>query len=210
MSKRNRARKQQKQPVVAETVTTSAFTTPRNWVIGVILALTFFAFSNSLFNGFAYDDTTQILRNEFIRDFKNIPTAMVTEAWFWRAQQDRDPNKQDKPSTAYYRPMVMIYLMIGWHLFGNSAAGWHFASIAMHLLAVYLVFLLLEKITKNLRVSAIATLLFAVHPLRSESVAWISGMTDLFLALFIVPAFYLYMLYRERGQSISPGRLFCF
>jgi hypothetical protein len=159
-------------------------------------------YANSLWNGFAYDDTTQILQNSFIRDFKNLPTALVTEAWFWRAQQDEDPTvDEDKPTTAYYRPMVIIYLMVGWHLFGDSTFGWHLASILMHLLATYLIFLMLEKVTKDLRLTVVATLLFAVHPLRSESVAWISGMTDLFLALFLVPAFYLYMKFRETGRK---------
>lgn len=201
MSKRNRARKQQ-QANAARTTGASVFNLSRRWIIGLILAATFFAFSNSLFNGFAYDDTTQILQNSFIRDFKNLPTALVTEAWFWRAQQDEDPTvEEDKPTTAYYRPMVMIYLMVGWHLFGDSTFGWHLASILMHLLATYLIFLMLEKVTKDMRLTIVATLLFAVHPLRSESVAWISGMTDLFLALFLVPAFYLYMKFRETGRK---------
>ena len=51
--------------------------------------------------------------------------------------------------------------------------------------------------------TAIATILFAVHPLRVESVAWISGVTDLFLAVFMLPSFYLYMLFREKRSMIS-------
>lgn len=196
MSKKSRARK-----VVNQSHTAPTINEPRKWIIGLILGITFFAFSNSLANGFAYDDTTQILNNPFIRSLSNIPTAMVTEAWFWRTQMDKDPTQQDKPSTPYYRPTIMVYLMLGWQLFGASAFGWHFANILMHMAVVYFVFLILERITKDLRLSAIASLLFAIHPLRSESVAWISGLTDLFLALFLLPSFYLYLLYREGGKS---------
>ncbi|HWP44302.1 MAG TPA: hypothetical protein VNO14_13745, partial [Blastocatellia bacterium] len=46
--------------------------------------------------------------------------------------------------------------------------------------------------------------LFALHPMRTESVAWISGVTDLFLAFFLLPSFYLYMVHRDRGE---PGYL---
>src|SRR5512143_1081135 len=120
---------------------------PRNWIIGLILGLTFLAFSNSILNDFAYDDTTQILGNAFIRDLRNLPKAQVTEASYWRIQQDQDPNKQDKPTTPYYRPIFTVYLMIVWKLFGAWAPGWHLLNIMLHLLAVYLVFLLLEKIT---------------------------------------------------------------
>lgn len=172
-------------------------TAPRNWILGLILGVTFLTFSNTLFNGFAYDDTTQILQNQFIRDFRNLPKAMLTETWYWRAQQDRDPNKQDKPSTPYYRPIFVIYLMTMWKLFSASAFGWHIFNIFLHLEVVYLVFLVLERITKDIRVSAIASLLFAVHPLRSESVAWISGLTDPLLAVFVLSSFYFYVRYRE-------------
>jgi tetratricopeptide (TPR) repeat protein len=175
--------------------------TSRNWIISIILGITFLAFINTLGNGFAYDDDSQILKNELIRSWSNIPTAMVTEVWFFRVQQNKDPNKDLGPTTPYYRPMFIIYLMIGWHLFGTWAPAWHLASILMHMAAVYFAFLILEKITKDWRVSAVATLLFAVHPLRSESVAWISGVTDLFLALFLLPSFLFYVRYREQGKA---------
>src|SRR6185503_519144 len=111
---------------------------PSAWIIWAILSFTFLVFSNSLLNAFAYDDTTQILRNEFIRDIRNAPKALVTETWYWRAQQDKDPNEQDKPSTPYYRPVIMIYLMVVWSLFGDWSPGWHIFSVLVHLIAVYL------------------------------------------------------------------------
>ncbi|MEW6125469.1 MAG: tetratricopeptide repeat protein [Acidobacteriota bacterium] len=177
-----------------------SFTLSRKVVLYGILAITFLAFSNTLFNGFAYDDTTQILQNPLIRSFTNLPDALTKEVWFWRADPQKDPNKQVEPTTPYYRPVFTVYLMIGWHLFGDQPFGWHLLNILMHLIGVYFAFLILEKITNDLRVTGIATLLFAVHPLRSESVAWISGSTDLFLALFLLPSFYLYIRYRENRQ----------
>jgi protein O-mannosyl-transferase len=173
----------------------------RKWILGIILGVTFLTFANTLFNDFAYDDTTQILKNGFIRDFNNLPKALVTETWYWRAQQDRDPNKQDKPSTPYYRPIFVIYLMLMWKLFAASPLGWHAVNIVLHLTTVYLVFIVLEKVTKDVRLSGIAALLFAIHPLRSESVAWISGMTDPLLAVFELSAFYFYLRYREERRA---------
>jgi tetratricopeptide (TPR) repeat protein len=115
--------------------------------------------------------------------------------------QSKDPNKETGPTTPYYRPLFTIYLMIGWFLFGDSAPGWHVANILMHLLAVAFAYLIVERVTKDRRLAVISTLLFALHPLRTESVAWISGVTDLFLAIFLLPSFYLYMLYREGGKT---------
>jgi protein O-mannosyl-transferase len=206
MSKKNRTRLKK-----AERPPTSAITLRRNWIVGLILGVTFLAFSNSILNDFAYDDTTQILNNGFIRDLRNVPKALVTEAWYWRSQQDKDPNQQDKPSTSYYRPVVMVYLMILWKLFATSAPGWHVFSILLHTLAVYFVFLVFEKATADLRLSAIASLLFAVHPFRSESVAWVSGVTDPLVAVFMLSSFYLYLCYREeRTVKLLAGSLALF
>lgn len=184
----------------------------RGWIVILVLGAAFLAFANSALNGFAYDDRTQILRNELIRDFSNLPTALKTEVWFWRVQQNKDLLSEDKPTTPYYRPAFIVYLMMGWALFQTWAPGWHFASIVLHLFVVYLVFRLFERVTGRLKLAAIASLLFALHPLRSESVAWISGITDPLLAVLIVPAFYFYVLYREgRGRkelAFSVGLFF--
>lgn len=203
MSRKNRTRSKTIQYETAKTnkqSMVSSFSLPRNWIIGLILAATFIAFANTIANDFAYDDTTQILGNETIRSFSNLPLAFTREVWFWRVLQDKDPNKEYGPTTPYYRPLFTVYLMMGWALFGNWAPGWHLANILMHLLAVTFAFLIVERVTKDQRLAVISTLLFALHPLRAESVAWISGVTDLFLALFLLPSFYFYMLYREEGK----------
>lgn len=200
--KRTRPTANQQETVKAKKQTAaSTLSLTRNWIIGLILAVTFAAFLNAITNGFAYDDTTQILGNETIRSFSNLPLAFTKEVWFWRVLQDKDPNKEYGPTTPYYRPLFTVYLMTGWALFGDQAPGWHLMNVLMHLLAVTFAFLIVERLTKNLSLAVISTLLFALHPLRTESVAWISGVTDLFLALFLLPSFYLYMLYREEGRT---------
>jgi protein O-mannosyl-transferase len=199
MGRINRAPREGQQTL--DTVTQATpFAWSRNLILSIILSVTFLAFANTVWNDFAYDDTTQILQNQLIRSWSNLPDALTKEVWFWRVLQDKDPNKQLGPTTPYYRPVFIVYLMAGWTVFGTSPAPWHIANIIMHLLAVYFAFKILERITGDLRLTAIATLLFAVHPLRSESVAWISGVTDLFLALFLLPSFYFYMRYRDDGR----------
>lgn len=201
MSKKNRARQKRARENKTEPRISPSPGISRAWIIWPILSVTFLVFSNSLLNGFAYDDTTQILKNEFIRDLRNAPKALVTEAWYWRAQQDKDPNEEDKPSTPYYRPVIMIYLMVVWSLFGDWSPGWHIFSVLVHLIAVYLVYRVSEKVTKDTRLAAVASVLFAVHPLRSESVAWISGVTDPLLAVFLLSSFYFYVRWREENRA---------
>jgi tetratricopeptide (TPR) repeat protein len=194
MGKKKRTRTRREEPSA-----TSSRELSRRWIIGIVLSVTFLAFANCIPYDFAYDDQTQILGNEFIRDLRNLPKALVTETWYWRVQHDQDPNTQAKPSTPYYRPIFTIYLMILWKLFGAWPLGWHFFNIIVHMLVVYLVFLMLERLSGDLKISAIASLIFAIHPMRSESVAWISGVTDPILAVFLVSSFYFYMRFRQEG-----------
>jgi len=194
MGKKKRTRTRRDEPSA-----TSSRELSRRWIIGIVLGLTALVFANCIPNDFAYDDQTQILGNDFIRDLRNLPKALVTETWYWRVQHDQDPNTQAKPSTPYYRPIFTIYMMILWKLFGAWPLGWHFFNIIVHVLVVYLVFLMLEHVSGDLKISAIASLIFALHPMRSESVAWISGVTDPILAVFLVSSFYFYSRFRKEG-----------
>ncbi len=205
MSKPKRVRKER------TSTRTGAPDSPRKWIIGLVLTVTFLAFANTITNGFAYDDQSFILQNEVVQSsslgeaISKVPVVLTKELWFYRVLQDKDPNKDTGPTTPYYRPMFVFFQMGCWLLFGASPAGWHLANIVVHLLVVCFVFLILERITGNQYLSGIASLLFAVHPLRSESVAWICGISDPYLGLFLLPASYLYIRYRDEGSRKHLG-----
>lgn len=205
MGKKNRTRPKSKK---LEQHATSVGKLTRNWVLGLILGVTLLTFANTVFNGFAYDDNNFILRNEVLHSLSNIPTVLTKELWFYRVLQDKDPNKETGPTTPYYRPAFSLFHMLCWQLFGAHPAGWHVTNVLVHLLAVYFVFLILERLTGDYKITGIATVLFAIHPLRVESVAWICGVSDPFLAVFLLPSLYLYMRYRDDGkQKLLAGSL---
>ena len=196
------ARKKRTRPKkVEQAAAPSTLAQPRTLILGLILGVTFVTFFNTTLNGFAYDDRDFILKNELVRSLSNIPTVLTKELWFYRVLQDKDPNKDTAPTTPYYRPSFSIFQMICWQLFQDKPAWWHLTNVLVHMLAIYFMFLIVERITKDLRLSAIACLLFAVHPLRVESVAWICGISDPFLAALMLPSFYLYMRYRDEGRA---------
>src|SRR5256885_5552594 len=128
MSKKNRARNKKAQQTSAP-ASDSGWAVSRNWIIGLILGLAFLAFSNTLANGFAYDDLTFILQNQIIRSdsvgdaIAKIPTVFTSELWFYRAMQNKDPKKDNGPTTPYYRPMFTIFQMACWQLFSDKPGG---------------------------------------------------------------------------------------
>jgi tetratricopeptide (TPR) repeat protein len=194
-------RKEKRASKVEPTKAETARISPRAWALALLFCVTSLAFANTVFFDFAFDDQSQILSNDQIKDLSNLPQAFTTEVWFFEASRDHDPNEKSEATTPYYRPVFTVYLTVCWAMFENNPALWHIFNILAHLLIVYLAFLILEKITDDIRLSTIGALIFAIHPLRSESVAWISGISDPLLAIFVLGSFYLYLLYRREGKA---------
>ena len=77
----------------------------------------------------------------------------------------------------------------------------HTANLLVHLAAVLLAYQLLNSLTRNQLASCAGAMLFALHPVQVESVAWVAGMKDLLCGAFCVAAFWQYVLFAQR-----PGR----
>lgn len=155
--------------------------------------------ANTLANRFASDDTYQVLNNTFIRDLRNLPLAFTTTVWSFVSE---DIAMTTQP---YFRPMFSVLFTISYAIFGTSAWGWHLVNVLIHGANTWLVMATLAKLTGRIQLAAMAALLFAVHPAHSESVAWISGVTDPLMTLFLLPAFYFYLRYQETGRKAMMG-----
>ena len=104
----------------------------------------------------------------------------------------------------YYRPVFLLWLLINRTLFGLSPFLWHFGVIAVHLLVTLLVYMLARRLLKDELTASMAALIFGLHPVHIEAVAWISGVTEPLLALFLISAFLFYMDWRE-GRAGASG-----
>jgi len=162
-----------------------AIGTERAVVAGVLL-ISAIAFVNSLDGEFVYDDRFQVLNNPTIDALGNIPKMFTQSVW-----QFMDSTSQLSVGP-YYRPIFNIALIINRHLFGAEVFGWHLASLLLHLIVVVLVYLLCRQWQVPGEASAAATLLFGLHPVHSESVAWVSGLPDPLAAAFVLGALILY------------------
>ena len=68
-----------------------------------------------------------------------------------------------------------------------------------------LVFALIRRVARSLPVAFIAALVFAIHPVQTDAVTYISGRRDILFALFYLLSFYCYLNYRERGRRLDFG-----
>ena len=92
-----------------------------------------------------------------------------------------------------YQPLVMLSYAIEFKLFGMSGPGFHFFSLLVHLANVALVYLLAERLVKNRIAAVVTALLFGIHPLHVESVAWVASQKDVLYACFFLASSLCYL-----------------
>lgn len=168
------------------------------WVVAGLLAITFLAFANSLRGEFVYDDRVQILNNSKIKDVSNIP-SMFTQS-VWQFLNEKNPEAVGP----YYRPLFNVALIIGYQLFEFQTFGWHLISILLHLAVVMLLYALARRWGLRTETAAAAALLFGVHPVHSESVAWVAALPDPMATVFILSSLLLYERYFHSERRAGP------
>ena len=157
-------------------VKASAAPSSRAWLWGALAAAAaLLTFVNATDGAFVYDDTRQIVANPLIQTPGRVGEALASDVWAFKATDDA-------PGSNYWRPAFVAWMIVNHRLFGLDPAGWHVTNLLLHALVTALVFGLLRQLRLDDRVAGAVALLFAVHPVHTESVAWISGSPDLLLA----------------------------
>jgi protein O-mannosyl-transferase len=153
----------------------------------VLICVAAIAYFPSLKAGFVWDDDSMLTKNSLIHADNGL-----YQFWFTTKATD-------------YWPATYTTLWLEWRLWGMNAMGYHATNLALHISEA----LLLWAILRRLRVpgALLAALVFAVHPVNVESVAWIAQRKNLMAMLF----FLLSILFFTRTElSIPPtrGRLY--
>lgn len=104
-----------------------------------------------------------------------------------------------------WHPLTTLSHMLDCQLWGVRGGAHHLTNVALHTIAVVLLFLVLQQITGAIWRSAFVAAVFAIHPLRVESVAWISERKDVLSAVFFMLTLGAYARY---AKSPSIGRYF--
>jgi multidrug efflux pump subunit AcrB len=84
-----------------------------------------------------------------------------------------------------WHPLTTISHMLDCQIYGLNPGGHHFTNVVLHTLAAILLFLVLRKMTGVIWLSGFVAAVFAIHPLRVESVAWVSERKDVLSAVFL-------------------------
>jgi tetratricopeptide (TPR) repeat protein len=148
----------------------------------------------SLSYGFIFDDRPLLIENPVVQSPRGVAEIFTTDL-------DPQARLQEAPSTNYLRPLFLALAAGIYQLSGESPFGWHLAAVLLHGLLGGLAFWLLRR-ELGIAAGLLAALLFSFHPAHVQSVAWISGMQDLLVAVFALLA---YMAYRSSAGKAAPG-----
>ena len=94
-----------------------------------------------------------------------------------------------------YPPFTMVSFAIDYYFGKNSSWIYHFTNINLHVINACLVFLLFKKINPNKYIALFVALIFAIHPMQTESVSWISERKNVLCGLFYLLTLILYLRY---------------
>ncbi len=153
--------------------------------ITIFLLLTLaiaFAYANSLNARFVYDDYAFVYNNEAIRTFSPLSKFLFS------------PKAFSQPVSYHvYRPLASFSFAVNYALNGLDPFGYHLVNLIFHALNALLLFLLLQQIGFQPIPSFAGALIFAIHPVHTEAVTWISGRGNVLFMFFFLLAYLLYV-----------------
>ncbi len=165
----------------------------RDWMPLLILALiilaTLLLYGRTLYYDYTFlDDNELILKNQHIlRHFSNIVYAFKEDVFF--GYHD-----------AYYRPLLTTSFILDGQFGVASLFPFHATNLIIHILCAWLIFIVLRRLTIARGMAVFFALLFTLHPVLSQAVAWVPGRNDSLLTLFVLLSFLMLLHYLGRPR----------
>jgi Flp pilus assembly protein TadD len=136
--------------------------------------------------------------DRFVTANPNIRGGLTWRSVHWALTADLT---HDDPNADYWRPLSYLSHALDIELFGLQPAGHHLVNVGIHAAAAVALFLVLQSMTNAPWRCAFVAALFALHPLRVESVAWVTERKDVLCGLFFLLTLGAYTRYARRQFS---------
>lgn len=169
-------------------------------LFALIMVITLVSYGNSLNNEFVFDDNPLIRDYTWVRGIEKTPLLLGMGKW-----------------DISYRPVRRISYALDYTLnkklwgstggftgddTGFNPLGYHISNCIYHLLTSFLVFLVVARLGAGNRIAFLAAALFAIHPVHTDSVTYLSGRRDILVTLFYLLGFYFFLRYRQTRKTL--------
>jgi protein O-mannosyl-transferase len=157
------------------------------WAWGILATLVFIVYLPSLNGGFIWDDKDLLTQNPLIKASDGLYRLWCTT------------------ETIDYWPMTYTTFWFEWRLWGMNSNGYHVTNVILHILCCLLIWAILRKL--SVPGAYLAVLLFAVHPVNVESVAWIAQRKNLLAMVFFLMSILAYLQFEDRSPLSRRGSM---
>ncbi len=149
--------------------------------MALLILAAFLVYLPALNGGFIWDDKDIFLiKNKIVK----APDGLYR---FWCTTEATD-----------YWPLTYSTFWIEWRLWSQNPAGYHVTNLILHIAEVLLIWIILQRL--SIPGSFLAALIFALHPVNVESVAWIAELKDMLAVLFFLLSILWYLKYEEHAR----------
>ncbi|MEM9544511.1 MAG: tetratricopeptide repeat protein [Bacteroidota bacterium] len=198
MSKKSKKRKEKKRAPKAEKRIVSSIEMPSFWgnsthlaAVFAALIITFACFYNTTNNEFVnWDDDRNFYENEYV--------STINKENFWSNTKEIFTSNV----IGNYNPLAIWTFAVEKRVYGFDQPGkWHLTNVLFHLICVFFVFRICLLLGLKWQGSLFIALLFGIHPMRVESVAWVTERKDVLFGAFYLSALYYYIKGKLNGKG---------
>ncbi len=168
---------------------------PYIWIAAAVAIL----YAKSLSFGYTFlDDNLLILNNyDFLKNMNSVVSAFFQKVY---------PRSFSMP---YYRPILLVSLVLDAQIGGVSPFVYHLTNILIHIAVSALAFALFAQLGYRRALSLFFALIFAVHPVLTQAVAWVPGRNDSIMAAFSIASFIFFLKFLgSKGRKYYLWHLF--
>jgi len=152
----------------------------------VLPILALLAYFPTLSGEFILDDRPLVQNNAYIKSL-HTPVSYLSQ--------------EDGAGTGYYRPLVNFTYWLDYAIWGMDGKRFRASNLFYHLVACLLFFLIMQRITGDSHVSFWIAALFAVHPVNTEAVSWVSSRNNILVTVFGLASFHFFLKADEKSSA---------
>lgn len=158
----------------------------------LLVAIGLLSYANAVCHPFVHDDLVLIVANPRLAHWDDI--GLIFTRPFSLAGT--------LPiAGTYYRPILELVYKIQYSLFSLNPHWYHFCNVILHLANGFFVYAMILLVTQKRKMAWITAAVFLVHPVQSEAVAAIAGISNILFSFFCLTSFLLYLLARAKSET---------
>ncbi len=163
----------------------------------ILFFFTLLAYGPALRGQFIWDDKVLILEDPRVQGSFSLSGIFASELY-------------PGTSTNYYRPLLTLSFCLDQFVFGASPRGPHVVNILLHFAVGASLFFVLRRMAGNARIAFFSSLIFLVHPIHTQVVAYVSGRADALAAFFSLACLFYFLRAEGKGRKVYGASLVFF